>query len=122
MDDSRDNLDGGRGADRRNWIRVKAEAYASLEVEGLQNNDQGFAVVLDVSMRGIRVRTPQPPAPSQKVIIRVGVGEELYLIRAIVARVNARDDGTYDVGLVYSTINELKVKFIEAFLSENPIA
>ena len=108
--------------DRRRSPRVRAETYASLEVEGLNANDQGFGVVMDVSSSGIRVRTPQPPHTGQRVIVRVAVGEELYRVRAHVARVMQAGEGTWDVGLSYSALDRLKVEFLEAFLQENPIS
>lgn len=108
--------------DRRRSPRVTAETYASLEVEGLNTNDQGFGVVIDVSSSGIRVRTPQPPNKGQQVIVRVAVGEELFRMRANVARVTKASEGTWDVGLAYSSLDRLKVQFLEAFLAENPIS
>ncbi len=112
----------GDSNERRRSPRVRAETYASLEVEGLNANDQGFGIVVDVSTSGIRVRTPQPPHNGQRVIVRVAVGEELYRVRAHVARVTKTSDGTYDVGLAYSTLDRLKVQFLEAFFQENPIS
>ena len=108
--------------ERRRSPRVKAETYASLEVEGMNANDQGFGIVMDVSSNGIRVRTPQPPHKGQRVIVRVAVGEELFRVRAHVVRISQTDDGTYDVGLAYSTLDRLKVAFLEAFFEENPIS
>ncbi len=107
--------------ERRRSPRVPAETYASLEVEGLNANDQGFAVVIDVSSGGIRVRTPQPPHKGHRVIVRVAVGEELFRVRAHVARVVKFEEGVWDVGLAYSTLDRLKVEFLEAFFQENPI-
>jgi len=87
--------------ERRNSPREPGCVFACiLEESRFRKLDQAFCVVMDVSERGMRLRTPQPPLSGSMVTLRVAVGEDICNLQGRVVRVEEVGSSTFDVGLV----------------------
>lgn len=105
-----------RKKSRRQSARVPMHTFATIETTDiLTRNNQAFTVVLDVSRTGIGVRTAQPPTEGENVILRIGVGEEIKRMNAIVRRVTPLDRGGYDVGLEWQGCTQEDLVFLDEF-------
>ncbi len=92
------------------------QTFATLETTGvLARNDQAFTLVIDVSRTGIGLRTGQPPVVGDRVIVRLGLGEEIRQLKAVVRRVSLRRRGVFDVGLEWHGCTRKELAFVDEF-------
>ena len=101
---------------QRRTERVPMQTFASIETVGvLASNNQTFGVVLDVSRNGLGLRTGQPPGVGLRVIVRVGIGEEIRPLKAIVRRLKLRSQNVFDVGLEWQDCSTNDLSFVDEF-------
>ncbi len=107
-----------RDQDRRRASRVRVAAVASLETRGwLHANDQGLAVVKNVSRTGIGLETGQPPIVGQMVFLRLALDEVTHELSARATRVKRRGSSSfYEVGLDWSACTKEQLAFLDELL------
>ena len=96
--------------------RQQLTALAALETKDQSANNQALCAVVDVSQSGIGLRTGQPPAIGQHVVLRLAIEEEIHTIHAVVCRVEKRGPSVFDVGLDWSECSPEQRKFLDRYL------
>lgn len=108
---------GSRRSQRRRSMRQpRKNVWAALTVCGLAGADQAFALVVDTSDEGLRIRTPQPPPDDAEVLLRVGVGEEVIEVRARVRHRRVVSARVHDVGLEFVRGDAAAIERLRAVL------
>jgi len=102
--------------ERRRMPRQKLSALAALETKEEYSNNQALCAVVDVSEGGIGLRTGQPPAIGQHVLLRLAIEEEIQTIRARVTRVDQTAASVFEVGLDWSKCRPEERKFLTRYV------
>lgn len=103
--------------DRRRSERSPLATFAALATGDTSPNDQAFSVAVDVSRSGIGVRTGQPPAVGQTVVLRLAFGESIHTLTATAMRVEERARNHFDVGLDWAGCTEEQLRCLDAYLA-----
>jgi len=107
-------------AERRAHHRNKAPVFAALEQRfGGIALDQTFSVVVDVSEGGMLVKAVERPQLNTALIVRAGVGEQIYELKARIVRSSPCDDGMVALGLKFCWMDAHKIRdFVEALSNQ----
>lgn len=98
------------GEERRRTQRVKKQFFAAIDIEG-----NPLCVVVDVSRKGLGLRTALPPKVGERLTVRLGVGERIAALPAMVRRVIRRVAGGYSIGLEWVEADQRDLALIDAF-------
>ncbi|MBK8095661.1 MAG: PilZ domain-containing protein [Planctomycetes bacterium] len=98
------------GEERRRTTRVKKQLFAAIDIDG-----DPLCVVVDVSRNGLGLRAALPPKVGERLTVRLGVGERIAALPAIVRRVIRRVAGGYTIGLEWLEADERELALIDAF-------
>lgn len=98
------------GEERRRQPRVGKQLFAAIDIQG-----DPLCVVFDLSRKGIGLRTAVPPQVGDRLTVRLGVGERIATLPALVRRVIRRVSGGYTIGLEWTGADERELALIDAF-------
>lgn len=110
-----------RKSERRAHNRSKAPIFAALEQRfGGIAFDQTFSVVVDVSEGGMCVKAVERPQLNTALIVRAGVGENIYELKARIVRSRPCADGTVELGLKFCWTEQNQIhEFVEALFDQS---
>lgn len=99
---------------------IRMDALNLLEYVLL--NDKGEIVTramgrtLNISMEGILLETHIPFEPDQRLLITIGLEEDLVDVRGMVKHAEKRDDKYYSAGIEFLEIDGEGLRVIESYL------
>ena len=102
---------------RRSAREPRTNICAAVEVVGQEGADQAFALVVDVSDHGLRIRTPQPPPDDAEVVLRIGVDDSIHEVRARVCHTLVLGPRVFDVGLEFLGLGEDQLSHLRKALA-----
>lgn len=105
--------------EHRRAERMPHAAVAAMETIGpFGGNNQGVAVVRNLSRSGIGIETAQPPLKGQRVAFRLAIGTNVQRLTATTRRVQPKgNSGFYEVGLEWTTCSAQEAAFLDALIA-----
>ena len=103
---------------QRKHQRFPELRYAALKVlhNGTVVNDQGFCLILDLSLGGCRVRSPYNVGKGTSVILDVGFEEEIETFRGKVRHSHSSPKGGWDLGIEFQEESPEVKAFLQRIL------
>ncbi|MEM7202536.1 MAG: PilZ domain-containing protein [Planctomycetota bacterium] len=101
-------------APRRRDDRYEHETYAGVSTHRAQDNEHTVATVMNVSRRGLCLRSNVALTVGELVSLRIAAGEQLHRLPAVVRRVNETEQGVFEVGLEFDPGLDTAPAFLEA--------
>ena len=108
-------------SNQRKHLRFPELRYAALKVlhNGSVVNDQGFCLMVDLSLGGCKVRSPHKVGKGTTVVLDVGFEEEIKTFYGKVRHSMLSSQGGWDLGIEFlETTPEMK-GFLNRILESN---
>ena len=106
--------------EKRRHTRVSEKRYAALRVvdDGVVIDDQGFCVMIDISLGGCRLRTSVRPEVGATVEADIGFGEDVRTFPGIVRNTRTGEGRSHEIGIEFIDMTTESAGFIRDLVNE----
>ncbi len=110
-------------SNQRKHLRLPELRYAALKVlhNGSVVNDQGFCLMLDLSLGGCKIRSPHKVGKGTTVILNVGFEEEIMTFPGKVRHSMPSSQGGWDLGIEFVDLTPRTKGFLRRILDSHPV-